>query len=189
VSLQRQRLLALGLLTLALGLAWLLVVAPVMDAFAEQSARIDDLHQQLTAFKVRIAMKPVVEMRLAEIKKNQAAATGLIGGASAELAAANMQSLVKTLFESDAAQIRSAQNLPPTTADGFQRIEVQYDVAVPMTRLKDVIYRLESSNPYLFLDGVDLRAPEAWQSTGIAMDPPNVETRWTVHAYRLAGAP
>ena len=188
MSLQRQRLLALGLLALAIGLGWLLVVAPVMDAFAEQSARIEDLQQQLTLFKARVAMRPAVEMRLADLKKNEASSTGLIGGNSAELAAANMQNLVKALFESDTAQIRSAQNLPAVTADGFQRIEVQYDVSVPMTRMKDVVYRLETGVPYLFLDAVDMRAPEDWQNSGLNLDPPNVDVRWTVHAYRWTGA-
>jgi general secretion pathway protein M len=188
VSLQRQRLLALGLLALAVGLVWLLVIAPVMDAFADQSARIDDLQQQLALFKVRIAMKPAVEMRLADMKKNEASSAGLIGGNSAELAAANVQSMVKALSESDTAQIRSAQNLPPVTGDGFQRIEIQYDMSVPMTRLKDVVYRIETGVPYLFLDGIDVRAPEDWQNSGLKLDPPNVDVRWTVHAYRWTGA-
>jgi general secretion pathway protein M len=187
VTQQRQRLLALGLLALAVGLIWLLVIAPVIDAFAEQSTRADDLRLQLTAFKARIAMKPVVEMRLADMKKDEASSTGLIGGNSAELAAANVQNIVKALFESDAAQVRSAQNLPPVTTDGFQRIEVQYDVSVPMTRIKDVVYRIETGVPYLFLDGIDMRAPEDWQNTGLKIDPPNVDIRWTMHAYRWAG--
>jgi general secretion pathway protein M len=188
VTEQRQRPLALGLLAVALGLVWLLIVGPVVDAFAEQSARIDDLHDQLTAYEARIALKPVVEMRLAEMKKHEASSTGLIGGNSAELAAANVQSLVKTLFESDAAQIRTAQNLPPVDADGFQRIEIQYEAVVPMTRIKDLAYRVETAVPYLFLDGIDMRAPEDWQNTGLKLDPPNVDVRWTVHAYRWTGA-
>ena len=187
MSQQRQRLLALGLLAVVLGLIWLLIIGPTVDAFAEQSARIDDLHEQLTAFDARIAMKPAVEMRLAEMKKHEASSTGLIGGNSAELAAANVQSLVKALFESDAAQIRTAQNLPPVNAGGFQRIDIQYDAAVPMARLKDLAYRVETTTPYLFLDSIDMRAPEDWQNSGLKLDPPNVDVRWTVHAYRWTG--
>jgi hypothetical protein len=184
----RQRLLALGLLLLALGVVWLVVIEPVADAFAEQQDGIDQSHQMLAAYARRIALRPIVEARLNELKSHQTSNTGLIDGTSAELAAANVQNLVKTLIESEAGQVHSAQNLPPVTVDGFQRIDIQYDVSLPMTHLKTAAYRIETSTPYLFLDGIDLRAPENWEIPGQQVDPPNLEVRWTVHAYRWTGA-
>jgi hypothetical protein len=184
----RQRLLALGLLLLAIGFVWLVVIMPVTDAFAEQQDSIDQSHQMLAAYQSRIALRPLVEARLAELKSHETSATGLIGGASAELAAANVQNLVKGLIESESGQVHSAQNLPPVTAGGFQRIDIQYDVSLPMTHLKSAAYRIETSTPYLFLDGIDLRAPENWETPGQQIDPPNLEVRWTVRAYRWTGA-
>ena len=184
----RQRLVALGLLFAAIGFAWLLVVQPVADAFASQSEEIAQSHGLLAAYERRIALRPAVEARLAEIRSHENSATGLIGGTSAELAAANIQNLVKALIESEAGQVRSAQNLAPVSADGFQRIDIQYEVSIPMTRLKSIAYRIETGTPYLFLDAIDLRAPENWQGIGLQMDPPNLEVRWTVRAYRWAGA-
>jgi hypothetical protein len=189
MSEQRQRLLALGILAVAIGLVWLAIVAPIADAFAAQSEDIAQSRLMLDAYARRIAMRPVIEAKLAEIRRRQTSSTGLVPGTSAELAAAGVQATVKTLIESDAGQITSVQNLPPTTKDGFQRIEVQYDLSVPMTKLRDVVYRIETAVPYLFIDGVELRAPENWQGAGVAMDPPNLQLRWTVHAYRWARAP
>ncbi len=183
----RQRLLALGLLLLAIGFVWLAVIMPVTDAFADQQADIDQSHQLLAAFERRIAMRPIVEARLAELKSHETSATGLIEGASAELAAANVQNLVKTLVESESGQVHSAQNLPPVTAGGFQRIDIQYELSLPMTHLKTAAYRLETSTPYLFLDGIDLRAPENWEIPGQPSDPPSLEVHWTVRAYRWTG--
>jgi len=182
----RQRLLALGLLAVAIGLAWLIVIQPVADAFSAQRDAIDDLHGQLAAYEARIALKPAVEMRLAEIKRHEASNTGLIAGDSPELAASNIQNMVKAVIESDAGQVRSAQNLAPTTADGFQRVEIQYDASIPIGRLKDVAYRLETSVPYLFLDGIDLRAPESWSAITVEGDTP-LQVQWTVHGYRWTG--
>ena len=184
----RQRLLALGLLLAAIGLCWLVVVEPIADAFAGQQEEIAQSHQLLSAYERRIALRPVVEARLAELKSHESSATGLIGGGSAELAAANIQNVVKALIESEAGQIRSAQNLAPVSADGFQRIEIQYDVSLPMTRLKSIVYRIETGTPFLFVDGIDMRAPENWQNSGYQMDPPNMDVRWTVRAYRWTGA-
>ncbi|MEI9886377.1 MAG: type II secretion system protein GspM [Rhizomicrobium sp.] len=184
----RQRLLALGLLVVALGLVWLSIVQPVIDAFAAQSEAIDRSHRLLSAYARRIALRPVVEARLAELKNHESSAAGLIDGGSAELAAANIQNQVKALIESEAGQIRSAQNLPPQTEGGFQRIDIQYDVSIPMTRLKSIAYRIETGTPYLFLGGIDLHAPESWESYGVLSDPPNLDVRWTVRAYRWMGA-
>ena len=184
----RQRLLALGLLLVAFGFFWLLVVEPIADAFAAQQEDIAQSHQLLAAYERRIALLPVVKARLADLKSHESSATGLIGGASAELAAANIQNVVKALIESETGQVHSAQNLAPVTSDGFQRIEIQYDVSLPMTRLKAIAYRIETSTPYLFLDGIDMRAPENWQAPGLQLDPPNLEVRWTVRAYRWTGA-
>jgi Type II secretion system (T2SS), protein M subtype b len=189
VSPSGQRILALALLALAIGLGWLAVVQPIADAFAAQGEDIARAHQLLAAYDQKIAMRPIVEARLREMKQHEASSTGLIGGASAELAAANIQNIVKALIESESGQVHSAQNLTPVSDDGFQRVEIQYDLSLPMRRLKDATYRIETSVPYLFLDGIDMRAPENWQSMGgQALDPPNLEIRWTVHGYRWIGA-
>ena len=189
MSPSRQRLIALGGLAVAIAAIWFAVISPIADAFADQGTRIGDLQQQLTAYDARIAIRPAVEMRLAELKQHEASSTGLIAGKSAELAAANIQNQMKAIVEGVSGQVQSAQNLPPVTAGGFERIEIQYDATVPMTRLKDLAYRVETSVPFLFLDGVDLRAPENWQGTGMPMDPPAMQVHWTVRGYRWTGAP
>jgi hypothetical protein len=185
----KSRLLALGGLAAAFVAGFFLVVQPTWDAFADQDAEIAQSKLLLAAYEARIASQPLVEERLSELRQRESSATGVVSGASAELAAANTQAIVKALIEGEGGQVRSAQNLEPVTHDGFQRIDVQYDVSVPMTRLKDTAYKLETNVPYLFLDGIDMRAPESWQSEGAPNDPPNLEIRWTVRAYRWVGTP
>lgn len=183
----RSRLLALGILLAAVAAAWLLVIEPISAAFEAQDEDIAQSHRMLAAYERRIALRPVIEAKLADLRLQQTASTGVIGGASAELAAASIQSIVKALIESQAGQVHSAQNLPPVTDGGFQRIDVQYEASIPMTRLKETAYRIETSSPYLFLDGIDLRAPESWQIGPYQSDPPPVEVHWTVHGYRWVG--
>lgn len=188
MSEQRQRLLALGILAVAIGVVWLAVIEPIADAFAAQADDIAQSRMMLDAYARRIAMRPVIEARLADVRRNQNSAAGLVPGNSAELAAASVQATVKALIEAGAGQVTSVQNLTPATKDGFQRIDIQYDATLPMTQLRNVTYRIETAVPYLFLDGIDLRAPENWQGIGVAMDAPNLQVRWTVHAYRWVGA-
>jgi hypothetical protein len=184
----RSRLLALGILLTVVAAAWLAVAEPIAAAFAAQDEDIAQSHRMLAAYERRIALRPVIEAKLDGLKLQQTANTGVIDGASAELAAASIQSVVKALIEAQSGQILSAQNLPPVATDGFQRIDVQYEATLPMTRVKEAAYRIETATPYLFLDAVDIRAPESWQLGPYATEPPPVDVRWTVHGYRWVGA-
>jgi hypothetical protein len=185
----QQRLLALGILLVVVALGWLLVVDPITEAFAAQDEEIAQSHQMLAAYERRIALRPLIEKRLAESRRTDASSAGAVPGISAELAAANVQKLVKAIIEGQGGQIRSVQNLAPVATAGFQRIEIQYDLSLPMTRLKGTAYRIETNAPYLFLDGVDIRAPENWQAGPYTSDAPDLDVRWTVRGYRWAGAP
>jgi hypothetical protein len=184
----RNRLLALGILLAAVAAAWVVIIEPITAAFEAQDEDMARSHRMLAAYERRIALRPVIEAKLADVRRQQTASTGVIDGASAELAAATVQNIVKSLIESQSGQVRSAQNLPPVSAGGFQRIDVQYEATIPMTRLRETVYRIETSTPYLFLDSVDLRAPESWQIGPYASDPPAVDVHWTVHGYRWVGA-
>ncbi|MBL6940381.1 MAG: hypothetical protein ISS15_15620 [Alphaproteobacteria bacterium] len=183
----RNRLLALGILLLAVAAAWLLVIEPIAGALEAQDEEIAQSQRVLAAYERRVALRPVIEAKLAAMRLQQTASAGRVEGASAELAAATIQKGMKALIEGQAGQVHSAQNLPPVAADGFQRIDIQYDATIPMTRLKETVYRIETGTPYLFLDGIDLRAPETWQIGPYMTDAPGIDVRWVVHGYRWVG--
>jgi hypothetical protein len=180
----RSRALALGILAGVLAVAWLVIAMPILDAFADQRDAIAQSTQMLAAYQAEIAARPQIEAKFAVMNVTESSTGGLIQGRNAALAAANMQSLVKALVEREMGQLRSAQNLTPSSHDGIEKVAVQYDVSLPVSRLKDTSYRIETNAPYLFLDDVDIRMPESWQSEGAPNDPPPLEIRWTVSGYR-----
>jgi hypothetical protein len=185
----RQRLLAVGILIGAAALCWLLIVQPVIDAFAAQADDIAQSQLTLAAYQRKIAMRPAVEADLTEMTRREAQLNDAVDGTSAELAAANVQNLIRTMVNADQAQVLSVQNMPPVTANGFERVDIQYELTVPMTRLKDVIYRIETNVPFLFLESVDIHAPENWFGVDPKADVPNLQVRWIVRGYRRLGAP
>ncbi|MEJ0042262.1 MAG: hypothetical protein WDM81_08610 [Rhizomicrobium sp.] len=131
----------------------------------------------------------MVEARLAELKNHESSAAGLIDGGSAELAAANIQKPGQGADRKrKPGQIRSAQNLPPQTEGGFQRIDIQYDVSIPDDPAEKHRLSHRDRHALSFLGGIDLHAPESWESYGVLSDPPNLDVRWTVRAYRWMGA-
>ncbi len=184
MTITRARLLAIGILLAGLGAAWLAIAQPVLDAFAAQDEAIGQSRETLAAYRRKIAMKPVLQARLAEMTRREAGLNDAIAGASAELAAANVQNLVKSMADADFAQIASVQNLPPVPAEGFERLDVEYDMTVPMTRLRSLLYRIEAGEPFLFLDGIDIRSPDNWQFADARAEAPSLQVHWTVRGYR-----
>src|SRR5262249_47908314 len=112
---------------------------------------------------------------------------GLIPGANAALSSANMQNAIRQIVTSNQGEVRSSQALPPSSANGFEKLEIAYDIALPINRLKDVIYQLEGRTPYFFLDQMDIRMPPLRQLPGLDTAIPKIEIHWIVRGYRWAG--
>ena len=184
-----RRLLALAIMFGAAGFVSLAIAMPVIGAFSAQSDAIAQSQQTLAAYERRAAMRPAVEAALKEMTRREARLNDSIEGTSTELAASNVQNLVKSIVESDQVQVESVQNLPPADTGGFQYVDVQYDLTVPMTRLKDVVYRIETNVPFLFLENVDVRGPDGIQTVDPNGVPPSVHVHWVVRGYRRLRAP
>lgn len=111
-------------------------------------------------------------------------APGLIKTSSADLAAAQIQTDLKNLVHANTGEIRTAQTAPVVKTGGFETIAVAYDLTVPLSHLRALTYAIESHTPYLFLDNVEISAPQAAGSA--TQSEPTLELRWTVHGYRWA---
>jgi hypothetical protein len=62
-------------------------------------------------------------------------------------------------------------------------VAVQYDLTVPASKLRPLIYAIESHVPYFFLSGIELVPPQTWNGDKGGPEP-RFEGRWTVSAYR-----
>jgi hypothetical protein len=167
----------------------LLVVFPIVEIFAAQSDDIAQSQQMLALYQAEIASRPRLQAELAALNAREASSAVLLRGNSAALAAANMQSIVKPLIESHGGQVRSVQNLPSSPSNDLEKIDVQYDVTLPVGSVKEVAYQLETGAPYLFLDDVDIKVWQDLQTEGSGSEPPNVQLHWTIEGYRWAGGP
>jgi type IV pilus biogenesis protein CpaD/CtpE len=150
------------------------------------SSRNEDLERsrRLLAGYQRIAVqRPQIEQRLVAVRQAEAALPGLWQEATAELTASRMQSEVRRLVEGAGAQIRTIQPVPAAAENGFERFGLRLELAVPMTALPRLLQAIEAHAPYLFLDKLDVRAPEG-QVSGV----PLLTIRGDVSGYR-AGKP
>jgi general secretion pathway protein M len=164
------------------------VVAPVAVSFTEQSDEIEQSRDQLAQYRALIASRPALEARLATIGRRDASMSGLLQGNSTALAAANMQELVTSMVHRHGGQVRSVQNLPASSTGGLEKVEVQYELSLPLASLKSVIYQLETGQPFLYLDQMDVHPEESAALDGPMRAPSDLHVELLVRGYRWVGA-
>jgi Type II secretion system (T2SS), protein M subtype b len=184
VLLGRRGLLLVGALAALLLLVF--VAMPAIAAFQAQNQERADALDQLSIFRKEVASRPAMLQALAESRLQAASMPGLMRSPTDALAAAQLQVLVKQLVEANAGDLRSAQALAPAPANGFSRIAVQCDLTLPMAHLKDLLYAVETHQPYIFIEHAEINGPLSWQGDGGKSAQSVLEVRWTVHAYRWA---
>ncbi|MDE2075281.1 MAG: hypothetical protein KGJ81_17755 [Alphaproteobacteria bacterium] len=157
--------------------------------FVQQDTELGEELHSLARYRAEAGLRPGLQNQIKTARQQLASIPGQIAGTSAPLAQAALQNAVKTIVDQNGGEIRSAQIVPATRANGFETIAVQYDLVVPVTHLSAMAYAIESSTPYLFIDDADITMPQNWQPEPPQAPEPEVEVRWTIHGYRWVGAP
>jgi hypothetical protein len=178
---------ALSALTLACALtivlAGIVVTSLLHAAEGDTKTRLD----QLAAYRAEIALRPSVDTTLKQALAHAASAPGLVQASSTALAQAQLESDIKSIAAANGADIRSTSILPSEKIRDFEIVSVQYDMSVPMSRLRDLTYSIETGTPYLFVDHVVIVAAQTWQPGDTGAHDPELDLRWTVRGYRWMG--
>ena len=175
---------------IVLGLAALLLFAGGASAYfavVSQNEAIEQALDRLATYEGTIETRPALEAQLESIRQRSASLAGLVSATSAALAAASMQNDVKAIASQVGGEVRSTQSLPPSTLDSFEKIEIACEVSLPMNRLKDLLYQIETRTPYLFLDRIVMEVPQT-VSRPAGPSQPRIELQFVVRAYRWVGA-
>jgi len=154
------RTLAIVLLGLALLGAARLVVAPLLAAYRDASAEIEQAEFLLQRYRALAEQRPAMAERLAEQQQLAASAAGYLQGPSDALAAAQLQDRVKTVVEGAAGELRSTQILAaqPVEVDAkIRRAALRVQFVASIEGLARILYELESGQPYLLIDELVVR--------------------------------
>ena len=153
---------ALGLLALLLAVAYLLLVhwwftAPMLDL----GGQIRDLSAQEISLRAEAAQRPAMNRQLTQLQAFEADHPGFLPEASQELASAGLvqrlEQVVATASPNpNACQITARTPAQADATESYVRVIVQVRLRCDMTQLAAVLHDLESNNPQLFIDNLDL---------------------------------
>jgi general secretion pathway protein M len=151
------RLLALGLLVLVIGLAWVLVAVPLTAAFDAQDSRIASATELLSRYEKALDDEPNLRAEIEALRKSDGSPDPFLKGESTQIIAAKLQNRIQTLVAGEAGDIRSIQVLPESEEDGFEKIGLRVTLTASIPTMQKVFYDIESSVPALFIDNLDVR--------------------------------
>ncbi len=175
---------ALGGLGCAFLVLTLIIGIPMLASYTSQEAEIDDSLRQLAQFRAEVAARPIVEAQLQTLRRRGATAPGFVTAESVALGEADLQRAIKDIAGANGSNVRSAQIGSVEHVGVLDAISIQYDLTVPITRLKPLLYAIETHTPYLFIEQIDIAAPLGWQSASNTASEPKLEVHCTLRAYR-----
>lgn len=154
------RVLALGVLGLAILGSAQLVVGPLIAAFGGNASAIEEAENLLQRYRALAEHRPALAEQLSRQERLVSSAAGYLQGPSDALAAAQLQDHVKSVIEGAAGQLHSIEVLPARAFEddiGIRRAGVRIQFAATLVGLAETLYELESGQPYLLIERLSVR--------------------------------
>lgn len=169
--------LAVGLLLLALallygvGLHWWWT-APMLT----MGDQVEQLRQQDLQLRMTIAQKPLIEKRLQQVRKVEAANPGFLSEASVELAQAGLTQRIESEIAAvspDHSACSIVQRTPTPWAgapERYQRVVVQVRLLCGMREFSALLHAFEGGRPELFVDNLNILSQHTFIAENDATD-------------------
>lgn len=145
---------AIGVLVLAIGLIWLVLIGPLVAGFSDRAAERDQLRATLQRNARLMPALPV--WRAAAEAQRATSPRFSIAAPSEQLAVEALKARVTKLAADEGFAVTGIEDLQADAAPGSIRVRV--DMAVSLTQLDDVIRRLESEGSYVVFDYLSITA-------------------------------
>lgn len=164
---KQSRVLAIALLVALLCLIVLAVAGPLLLLHRHYDQALENLSDRLTRYSRVVAMRPGIESQL-KIAQAKLASRFYLKNSIPSLAAAEIQDIAKIVIEQHGGKLTSMQVLPHKDENGFRQVTLNVQLSGNFQSLHEIIYDLENTQPYLFLDNVSIRSPQNYSSRNTA---------------------
>lgn len=179
---------ALAILILVMALLVAVVAVPVWLLNRRYDAAVDDAVSRLTRYSRVVGMRDGLQQKAMEIKALESA-RHFLKSASPALAAAELQEQAKLILDENGGKLTSIQILPHKDDGPYRQVSVALQFTAPLGSVKAMLYALESSHPYLFIDNLQIRVPNPLGLGRDAAADPELFVQFDLTGFALKGAP
>jgi general secretion pathway protein M len=151
---------AVGLLLAAIVLVASLTILPV-------SARIGELREQIENQRLllgRFAAMAALQDKLAVMQNAGRAASeseAYLKGETDAIRAASLQTFLSELAGANGVRLSSTRQLPSRERDDLRLVGTRVQFTSDMEQLREMLYSIESTQPFLFVEAVQVRPVSA----------------------------
>ena len=152
---------ALGILAAVAFAIYAGFVAPVIDGAAAEREAQASLQSALERYTHAASDLPTLEQKLAELEGEAGTDSSYIDAPNETLAAAAIQSRIKSAVVESGGKLQSVEVLRPVSDGALQKIVVRARVAVELPGLQRVLFDLNETSPTLYFESLDIARAEA----------------------------
>jgi general secretion pathway protein M len=167
-----------------------LIVAPLLAAYPEAAHRIERSQALLDRYQTLSAQRGELVRRLETVEKAAARAVAYVNGSSHTLAGAALQNHVRKIIEDWDGKLHSSQVLPAEPLEGelpVRRVTVKLRLSVQVEKLQDLIYRLETAQPFVFIQELSiLKTDNTRRRSDREAKPTTLEARLEIYGFMRA---
>ncbi len=154
----QSRSVAIGLLFLSLITAVLLIYVPLslLNRYYDEAiaSRSDYLQRYQNIISAGDSIRAALNLAMKSNGRNH-----FLKNTGAALAASEIQEIAKNLIDRSGGKLVSMQIAPSLDEDGYRRASVNVQLTGNMAALRQILYTLETMQPYLLVDNVSIRSP------------------------------
>lgn len=122
-----------------------------------QQAQLD-LQDRLQRYQRLMATREPLEAQLQQVRRERATEDYYLPRTTPTLAATALQQQISQLVQSNGGSLASSQILPAQEQDRFVRVAVRVQLTGDAETLQRTLYSLESAEPLLFVDNLQVRS-------------------------------
>ena len=154
---EKKKRLAIGLLAGSVALVLATFALPVWLVHRHYDDALEQIEQRLTRYERLAATRPELQAKLEAVRAINSRKYFLKSSA-ASLAAAEIQERAKNFVEANGGRPISVQVAAPRDDGRFKQLTVTVQLNANITALRKILYAIETSEPYLFIDNVMIRS-------------------------------
>lgn len=181
------RLLAVAILLLLLFGVWSLLVQPLAARHASYDEQIAQSRALLVRYQAIVASEARLARELEALREAESSSGGLLATNNPNVGAAEIQKQMKDFVAASGGALKSIGILPTEDQAAFQRVAVRLNILCDTAALQQLLYMIESANPYLFADNLNVRARGARRRQKDQAETGALQIRLDVSGYIRAG--
>jgi len=174
--------LAAALAALALLVAWVGIVGPILDWYGGRAARLTEMRLREAREAALIETLPALKATAAAAAHTPARAT--ITGSTDAIAGAALQEQVQQLATAATAQLTSIETLPADQVGSYRRIGVRVELNAQLQVVVSLLKSVEEAQPSMLVDDLHLTGtPMGLNNMALPLD-----ASFTVYGFRAGAA-